>query len=79
MELKQWGELMRIAVVTGTVISLTVGLLLGLLGLVFTPRRDFDRLERVVRFNACAVVLDVETCQEAHGLTREDLLRSPGE
>lgn len=79
--IESWKTITQTAVVTGSLISMVVALIVTLMGQVFTPRVEFtleqQRLtdtRRDVRFVACSIALNVDTCMVAHGITIEELL-----
>lgn len=82
--LRTWKETTQAVVSSALIISTAVGLLLALLGAVFVTQRDFldeagknEATRRHVRFVACALVLDLEVCQRAHGIRIDELLEDP--
>ena len=66
-----WKTILQTALAGASVAAL----LITLMGMVFVPRSEFKAVARMVQFNACATVLPLQTCQDAYGVTRAELLR----
>lgn len=81
---RAWRETAQAVISSAIILSTAVGVLLALLGAVFVTQRDFmteaeknEATRRHVRFVACALVLDLEVCQRAHGIRIDELLEDP--
>lgn len=80
--LKSWKDTMQATVATGVILSVVASVFLSIMGAIFATKTELEAesnrvtdTRRYVRFVACAVALDVPTCQDAHGITVGELLR----
>ena len=71
VSVRSWREAMQTIAATAAAL-VVVG---AILGFVFVPRSEIRALERKVNVAACAVILGAETCLQAHGMSRDELLR----